>query len=99
MTTQFADKTVAVIGVGLMGGSLGLAAQALAGVPRVRGFGHRRATLDLALERGAITDACDSLEAAVAGADLDHVGVGADDVEVTRAAPRRPSCPRRRPSR
>jgi len=70
VTTQFADKTVAVIGVGLMGGSLGLAAQALAGVPRVRGFGHRRATLDLALERGAITDACDSLEAAVAGADL-----------------------------
>lgn len=70
MTAKSTDMTVAVIGVGLMGGSLGLAAQALAGVPRVRGFGHRRATLDLALERGAITDACDSLEEAAAGADL-----------------------------
>jgi prephenate dehydrogenase len=70
VTTRFADKTVTVIGVGLMGGSLGLAAQALAGVSRVRGYGHRKATLALALERGAITEACDSLEEAVAGADL-----------------------------
>ena len=57
MTAKLTDKTVAVIGVGLMGGSLGLAAQALAGVSRVRGFGHRSATLALALERGAITEA------------------------------------------
>ena len=47
--------TVALIGVGLMGGSLGLAARERAGVAEVRGFSQTQATLDLALERGAIT--------------------------------------------
>lgn len=70
MTGDARDKTVAVIGVGLMGGSLGLAAQARAGVGTVKGYGHRKATLALALERGAVTEACSSLEEAVAGADL-----------------------------
>ena len=56
-----ATTTVAVIGVGLMGGSLGLAARERAGVAEVRGFSRTRATLELALERGAITRACDSL--------------------------------------
>ncbi len=65
-----AARTIAVIGVGLMGGSLGLAARERAGVAEVRGFSQTRATLDLALERGAITVACDSLEEAAAGADL-----------------------------
>ena len=63
-------STVAVIGVGLMGGSLGLAARERAGVAEVRGFSQTRATLDLALERGALTQACGSLEEAVAGADI-----------------------------
>jgi prephenate dehydrogenase len=62
--------TVALIGVGLMGGSLGLAARDHAGVTEVRGFSQTQATLDLALERGAITSACGSLEEACAGADL-----------------------------
>ena len=53
-----------------MGGSLGLAARAKAGVQTVLGYSRSRATLDLALERGAITKACDSLEEAAAGADL-----------------------------
>jgi len=65
-----AVSSVAILGVGLMGGSLGLAARERAGVAEVRGFSHTRATLDLALERGAITRACDSLAEAVAGADL-----------------------------
>ena len=43
-----------------MGGSLGLAARERAGVAEVRGYSQTRATLDLALERGAITRACDS---------------------------------------
>jgi len=63
-------NTVALIGVGLMGGSLGLAARERAGVAEVRGFSQTRATLDLALERGAVTRACGSLEEAVSGADL-----------------------------
>ena len=62
--------TVALVGVGLMGGSLGLAAREHAGVAEVRGFSQTQATLDLALERGAITSACGSLEEACAGADL-----------------------------
>ena len=63
-------STVALIGVGLMGGSLGLAARERAGVADVRGFSQTQATLDLALERGAITTACESIEEACAGADL-----------------------------
>jgi prephenate dehydrogenase len=63
-------STVAVIGVGLIGGSLGLAARERAGVAEVRGFSQTEATLDLALQRGAITHACGSLEEAASGADL-----------------------------
>ncbi len=63
-------STVALIGVGLMGGSLGLAARERAGVAEVRAYSRTRETLDLALERGAVTTACGSLEEAVAGADL-----------------------------
>jgi prephenate dehydrogenase len=62
--------TIALLGVGLMGGSLGLAARERAGAAAVTGFSKTRATLDLALERGAITRACDSIEEAVAGTDL-----------------------------
>jgi prephenate dehydrogenase len=63
-------SSLALIGVGLMGGSIGLAARERAGVGDVRGFSQTRATLDLALERGAITTACESVEEACAGADL-----------------------------
>lgn len=62
--------TVALVGVGLMGGSIGLAARERAGVTAVRGYSQTRETLDLALERGAVTQACESLEEAVAGVDL-----------------------------
>ncbi len=65
-----ATHSIAVIGVGLMGGSLGLAARERAGVAEVRGFSRTRATLDLALERGAVTRACETLAEAAAGADL-----------------------------
>lgn len=63
-------STVAVIGVGLMGGSLGLAARERAGVAEVRGYSRTEATLEAALEAGAITRACASLDEAVEGADL-----------------------------
>lgn len=66
----YADTTVAIIGVGLMGGSLGLAARGYAGVRRVLGFSRSEATLHAALDVGAITTACESLEEACRKADL-----------------------------
>jgi prephenate dehydrogenase len=63
-------RSIAVIGVGLMGGSLGLAARERAGVGEVRGYSRSKETLDLALQRGAITQAFASLEEAATGADL-----------------------------
>jgi prephenate dehydrogenase len=61
--------TLAVIGVGLMGGSLGLAARR-AGAREVLGVSRSPATLDLAIERGAITAACPSIAEAAAAADV-----------------------------
>jgi len=81
--------TIAVVGVGLIGGSLGLAARERLGA-RVVGWGPRRPTLDLALERGAIDEAFDSLHDALAGADVAFVGAPVamlpEVVEATLAA-------------
>jgi prephenate dehydrogenase len=63
-------RVIAVIGVGLMGGSLGMAARERAGVDEVLGVSRRRESLELALERGAVTGACASVEEAAAAADL-----------------------------
>ena len=68
--SDLVGSTVGVIGVGLMGGSLGLAALERVGVAEVRGFRRTQAPMDLALERGALTRACGSLEEAVSGADI-----------------------------
>jgi prephenate dehydrogenase len=66
----FASTTIAVIGVGLMGGSLGLAARAHAGVRRITGFSRSDETLAAALELGAITESCPTLEDACREADI-----------------------------
>ena len=58
---------VAIVGVGLMGGSLGLALRSLDGV-EVRGVDPDPEALRAALEMGAIDVACDSLEEGAAGA-------------------------------
>ena len=55
---------VAVVGVGLIGGSIGLAARERAGA-QVRGWDPHDAVREAALERGALTDACGSLAEAV----------------------------------
>ena len=61
---------VAVLGVGLIGGSIGLAArEKLEGV-EVVGCGRNPDNLQLALERGAIDIAVDSPEQALDGAEL-----------------------------
>src|SRR5687767_11342353 len=61
---------LSIIGVGLLGGSIGLAVKA-AGIPcRVVGYGHRRETLRRALEVGAIDESASSSKEAVRDADL-----------------------------
>ncbi len=61
---------ISIIGVGLLGGSIGLAVKSNALPFHVVGYGHRRSTLDKALEVGAIDEASDDLAAAVSGASL-----------------------------
>ncbi|HWF53785.1 MAG TPA: prephenate dehydrogenase/arogenate dehydrogenase family protein [Solirubrobacteraceae bacterium] len=59
---------IAVIGVGLIGGSIGLAARQRLGAT-VAGYGRRAATLDTALRLGAIDRAAASVADAVADAE------------------------------
>lgn len=59
---------IAIIGVGLMGGSLGLALRSRAGVQDIRGFDLDEAAVRAGLERGAITHGCASSAEAVDGA-------------------------------
>ncbi|MCL4472727.1 MAG: prephenate dehydrogenase/arogenate dehydrogenase family protein [Actinobacteria bacterium] len=67
---DFSNTSIAIIGVGLMGGSLGLAAQERLEVARVTGYSRTERTLQRALELGAITDEAGSIEEAAAGADI-----------------------------
>ena len=61
---------IAVLGVGLMGGSIGLAAREHVEGAEVVGFGRDPERLRSALERGAIDRAAGSIEEAVEGAEL-----------------------------
>jgi prephenate dehydrogenase len=63
-------KTLAIIGVGLIGGSIGLAAKRRGLAERVLGVGRRQATLDTAIARGAIDEAHFDVAPAVACADI-----------------------------
>lgn len=62
--------TVAIIGAGLLGGSLGLALKQRGLAGRVHGAGHRQTSLDAALERKAIDAAFFDARASVEGANL-----------------------------
>src|SRR5439155_25557914 len=63
---------ISILGVGLLGGSVGLALSAArrAGNCRVAGYGHRRSTLDAAMRVGAIDEAFDDPADSVRDADL-----------------------------
>jgi prephenate dehydrogenase len=61
---------LSIIGVGLLGGSIGLAIRASISGCKIIGYGHRRTSLDRALEIGAIDEAEADLKRAVQGADL-----------------------------
>ncbi|MHB9052539.1 MAG: prephenate dehydrogenase/arogenate dehydrogenase family protein [Thermoleophilia bacterium] len=67
---DFSNTSIAIIGVGLMGGSLGLAARERLEVARVTGYSRTERTLKRALELGAITDEAGSIEEAAAAADI-----------------------------
>lgn len=60
---------VAIVGTGLIGASVGLAAKR-AGVESVAGFDADAESLEVARERGAVDEAAETLADAVAGADL-----------------------------
>jgi len=80
---------VAVIGVGLIGGSIGLAARERLGA-HVRGYDPADGVLDEALERGAVDTAAESIGSALDGADTAFVaapvGALAAALEETLAA-------------
>src|SRR5687767_14682433 len=63
-------KCLSILGVGLLGGSIGLAVKSIANGVRVVGYGHRTSTLDEAARVGAIDSPMQSAAEAVRGADL-----------------------------
>ncbi|MEX0792657.1 MAG: prephenate dehydrogenase/arogenate dehydrogenase family protein [Pirellulaceae bacterium] len=63
-------KTVAIIGVGLIGGSIGLAIRARHLAERVIGIGQRQTSLDRAVSVGAIDEGTTDLAAGVREAEL-----------------------------
>ena len=65
---------LAIVGTGLMGASVGMAAKR-AGVDHVAGYDGDPAALGIAVERGAVDQAAETMEAAVAEADLVVVAV------------------------
>jgi prephenate dehydrogenase len=84
-----APERLAVVGTGLIGASVGLAAKR-AGVKQVWGWDSDEESLALAAERGAMDEVADSLPAAVAAAELVIVATPVatlkDEVAATLAA-------------
>ncbi|HEV8193446.1 MAG TPA: prephenate dehydrogenase/arogenate dehydrogenase family protein [Ktedonobacterales bacterium] len=64
------SERVAILGLGLMGGSLGLALRALMPMREIVGYDARPEAAVRALERGAITRASEEVDEALIGADL-----------------------------
>lgn len=63
-------SSLAILGVGLIGASLGKALLESGAAERVRGFGRRRENLETALQTHCITHIADTLEEAVADAEI-----------------------------
>jgi len=85
-------RCVAIVGVGLIGGSIGLALRRRKLAARVVGAGSRPATLAAALHTGAITEIAADVASAVADAELVIVCAPVDHiVEQVRAIAR--ACP------
>src|SRR5690349_9167763 len=65
-----AVERISILGVGLLGGSVGMAVKAGGAKCEVVGYGHRLSTLSRAVEIGAIDRATSDVREAVEGADL-----------------------------
>ncbi len=76
-------RTVTLVGVGLLGGSLGLALKQRGLAETIRGVGRRQSTLDTALKLGAIDEGFLDLEAGVHEADLIVICTPANAVATT----------------
>src|SRR5437588_5801725 len=63
-------QRLSIMGVGLLGGSLGLAAKSRLSSCRIVGYAHRQSTLQAALGTGVIDEGYADPAAAVRGADL-----------------------------
>lgn len=63
-------RHISILGVGLLGGSVGMAAKAFVKDVLVTGYGHRTKTLETALEIGAIDRTATTVADAVKDADL-----------------------------
>jgi prephenate dehydrogenase len=63
-------QRLSILGVGLLGGSLGMAYRSVSNSCQIIGYGHRPETLDRAMQMGAVTETTRDLTEAVTGADL-----------------------------
>lgn len=63
-------KKVAIIGTGLIGGSLGMAVKSLDDAPQVSGFSRSFKDAQQAVKKGAIDIACEDIESCVKDADI-----------------------------
>jgi prephenate dehydrogenase len=63
-------RRLSILGVGLLGGSIGLAWKSISNSCRIVGYGHRRENLEKALEVGAVDEITQDPAEASAGADL-----------------------------
>jgi len=68
--SDFQFRRVAIVGLGLLGGSLGLALKKAGFAGRIVGYARRAETRDQALRAGAIDEAFTDVTGAVRGADL-----------------------------
>lgn len=68
--SEFEAKRVAIVGVGLLGGSLGLALRESGWQGKRIGIGRTQATLDRAVELGCVDEATTDLAGGIAGADV-----------------------------
>lgn len=73
-------RSVAIVGTGLIGGSVGLALRARGDAPEISGYDTAAGALEQAVERGAITTPARSLTEAVEQADLVVVAVPVDQI-------------------
>jgi prephenate dehydrogenase len=77
---------IAIVGVGLIGGSIGLALKERGLAAEVVGIGRRAATLEKAVRRGAVDRTTTNLTAGVADADLVIVATPVDSIADTVVA-------------